>query len=314
MPKQRFTQELSSDTVKFLLKSIGRHSLLTNEEAIELGWKVQAMQQLKVQPELTQGLSSDQVKCICQAGEQAKRRMIEANLRLVVTLAKQYQKRGLSLPDLIQEGSLGLIRGIEKFDPNKGCRLSTFCWYWIRQGITRAIAEKSRTIRLPIHVNEKLNKYKKTQRSLSQQLGRTPTMLEVAATMKVEIEQLRDLLHATQSVTSLNLRVGPEQDMELQVAKDLLPEESLEQEQQRQDLDRLLEKLTPQYQEVIKLRFGMEDGTKWSFAEIGGRLKLSRERVRQLEQKAIAQLREELGAQSKSVLGSEAAPLPLPTI
>jgi RNA polymerase nonessential primary-like sigma factor len=301
----------TGDSLRSYLRDIGRVPLLSHEQEITLGRQVQelmALEELREeltmrsggtepsQPELAAaaGLRPEVLRKRLHAGRRAKERMVAANLRLVVSVAKKYTKRNMELLDLIQEGTIGLVRGVEKFDPTRGYKFSTYAYWWIRQGITRAIAEKSRTIRLPIHITETLNKLKKGQRELSQELGRTPTLSERAVAVELPEEEVKDLLCRARQPVSLETKVGDGEDTELLdllAGDDLLPAELVDGECLKGDLRALLEQLPDLQGQVMKMRYGIDGEEPMSLTGIGRILGISRDRVRNLERDGLAGLR-----------------------
>ena len=301
----------TGDSLRSYLRDIGRVPLLSHEQEITLGRQVQELMVIEeVREELTlrsggespseellaaeAGLTPALLRRRIQAGRRAKERMVAANLRLVVSVAKKYTKRNMELLDLIQEGTIGLVRGVEKFDPTRGYKFSTYAYWWIRQGITRAIAEKSRTIRLPIHITETLNKLKKGQRELSQELGRTPTITELAQAVELPEEEVKDLLCRARQPVSLETKVGDGEDTEL---LDLLagdgagPAEMVDGECLKGDLRSLLDQLPELQGKVLKMRYGMEGEEPMSLTSIARTLGMSRDKTRNLERRALEGIR-----------------------
>lgn len=301
------------DLVQMYLKEIGKVPLLTHEQEIFFANQVQQMmsilaakEQLAVELKRTptveewanfRKLDKQILLQQLKSGQTAKQKMILSNLRLVITIAKQYQRRNLEFLDLIQEGTLGLEKGVEKFDPSMGYKFSTYAYWWIRQGITRALNQKGRIIRLPVHVYETLNKVKRAQRELSQQLGRIPTTNEIAHALSLQPAQIRECLLLNRQSLSLDMPVGSQQDMLLQ---DLIednrpsPLSQLVKEFEYEDVKNLLLCLSPQQQKVLTLRFGLVDERTLTLAQVAQFLGVSKERVRQIEKQALAYLRQHL--------------------
>ena len=294
------------DLVRSYLRDIGRVPLLTHEQEITLGRQVQELNALDVlQEELetssgerpslevlakSAGLTVIQAKKKLRSGQRAKERMVAANLRLVVSVAKKYTKRNMELLDLIQEGTIGLVRGVEKFDPARGYKFSTYAYWWIRQGITRAIAEKSRTIRLPIHITEMLNKLKKGQRQLSQELSRTPTLNELAEFVDLPEDAVKELMCSARQPMSLEMKVGDGDDtvlMDLLPGNVELPSEQIEMDCMRGDLRTMLDQLPERQARVLKLRYGMDGDDPMSLTGIAKSLEMSRDKARRLERKGL---------------------------
>lgn len=282
-----------SDSMTWYLTSIGREPLLTPAEEIELGNQVQAMMQLLEQK---QELYSVKESKTIKIGRRSKKRMMRANLRLVVSVAKKYQGKGLELLDLIQEGSMGLERAVEKFDPTRGYKFSTYAFWWIRQSMNRAIACQSRTIRLPLHLSERLATIRKVTLDLAHKLGAMPSRQETAEALGMPVEELDLLLRQSLSTSSLDAPINADEGRSFlgDLIADTSSEEPLDQVERclhEEQLDRWLGHLSEQEREVLVLRFGLDGQDRHTLAEIGRLQKVSRERVRQVELKALSKLR-----------------------
>jgi RNA polymerase primary sigma factor len=305
-PKGVYTE----DSIRVYLQEIGRIRLLRPDEEIELARKIADLLQLE---ELATQFESDKghypdtkewaalvemplikFRRRLMLGRRAKEKMVQSNLRLVVSIAKKYMNRGLSFQDLIQEGSLGLIRAAEKFDHEKGYKFSTYATWWIRQAITRAIADQSRTIRLPVHLYETISRIKKTTKTLSQEFGRKPTEEEIAESMEMTIEKLRFIAKSAQLPISLETPIGKEEDSRLGdfIEADIEnPEQDVAKNLLREDLEGVLATLSPRERDVLRLRYGLDDGRMKTLEEIGQIFDVTRERIRQIEAKALRKLR-----------------------
>jgi RNA polymerase sigma factor (RpoD-like family) len=307
-----YQKSITDDAVGAFFKEMARYPLLKASEEIELARQVRFLGEVEeIKESLTEdlgrsplladiaqafNLSEAQVRHKLYVGRAAKRRMIRSNLRLVVSIAKRYLNRGVPFLDLIQEGALGLNRATEKFDPDKGYKFSTYAYWWIRQGITRTIANDARTIRLPIHIVEKLNKLKKAHRELRRELQRNPTEAELAQSLDMTPEQLRSLQQVRRRSLSLNHRVGKGEDTELmELLEDgntQSPESQISESMMRHEITSVLaEVLTEREKDIITLRYGLATGETHTLEEVGGMFNLSRERVRQIQTKAMRKLR-----------------------
>lgn len=270
----QYFDDVSDDSVRLYLREIGKIPLLNSEEELALAQKVVA------------------------GDKKAKDKMAEANMRLVVSIAKRYSGRGLDFLDLIQEGNTGLLRAVEKFDPDKGFKFSTYATWWIRQAITRAIADQARTIRIPVHMVETINKLLRTQRRMTQELNREPTIEELAKELEMEPEKVEYVIKIKQDITSLDAGVGRDGEDEDSVLGDFIedeegatPEESATSQLLKEQVQSVLSTLSEREQKIIKMRFGLENGKSHTLEEVGQEFAVTRERIRQIEAKALAKLR-----------------------
>jgi RNA polymerase primary sigma factor len=288
----------TSDPVRMYLKEIGRVPLLTAEEEVDLAKRVEAglfaSEKLTTARTIAAGLRRD-LELIERDGQLAKKRLIEANLRLVVSIAKRYVGRGMLFLDLIQEGNLGLIRAVEKFDYTKGYKFSTYATWWIRQAITRAIADQARTIRIPVHMVETINKLVRIQRQLLQDLGREPTPEEIGAEMELPPERVREIQKLSQEPVSLETPIGEEDDSNLgdfiEDSDAVVPIDAASFILLQEQLDSILHTLSEREKKVIQLRFGLTDGHPRTLEEVGKEFGVTRERIRQIESKTLSKLR-----------------------
>jgi len=288
----------AADLVRVYLNGIGRTALLTAAQEVELAKRIEAgvFAQHMLETDMTSSANRNELETLVRDGHRAKNHLLEANLRLVVSLAKRYTGRGMPLLDLIQEGNLGLIRAVEKFDYTKGFKFSTYATWWIRQAITRGMADQGRTIRLPVHLVEQVNKLARLKRDLHQQLGREATNDELAAEVGLTPEKVADLLDHARDPVSLDMPVGSEEDAPL---GDFIEDgEATDAESAvisgllHDDLRRVLATLDEREQSVIRLRYGLDDGMPHTLDQIGKRFGLSRERVRQIEREVMSKLRQ----------------------
>ncbi len=271
---EQYLDDVSDDSVRLYLREIGKIPLLSSEEELELAQRVIA------------------------GDKKAKDKMAEANMRLVVSIAKRYSGRGLDFLDLIQEGNTGLLRAVEKFDPDKGFKFSTYATWWIRQAITRAIADQARTIRIPVHMVETINKLLRTQRRMTQELNREPTIDELAKELEMEPEKIEYVIKIKQDISSLDAGVGRDGDEEESVLGDFIededtisPEDSATNQLLKEKVQEVLSSLSDREQKIVRMRFGLDTGKSHTLEEVGQEFAVTRERIRQIEAKALAKLR-----------------------
>ncbi len=287
------------DLVRVYLREIGRHQLLAADQEIEMAKVIEAGTKAAKRLERTNGSlaarTREQLQQQVEAGERARRTFVEANLRLVVSIARRYQGFGLPLLDLIQDGNIGLLRAVEKYDWRRGFKFSTYATWWVRQGISRGLADRSRTIRLPVHIAEIVNRLRRTEADLSSNLGREPTDEELATALELDIDQLRAYRTTAMDTVSLSTPLGEDGDAELH---DFLPDEACDQPLEEAvrvrsayELREILDTLSPRERKILELRFGLADGRERTLEQVGKEFNLTRERIRQIEAKAIAKLR-----------------------
>ena len=288
---QSYLDDIADDSVRLYLREIGKIPLLSAEEELALARRI-----VRGSKKPGSGTSDDDDDIDEADAKIAKDKMAEANMRLVVSIAKRYVGRGLDLLDLIQEGNTGLLRAVEKFDPEKGFKFSTYATWWIRQAITRAIADQARTIRIPVHMVETINKLLRTQRRLTQELNREPTNEEIANAMEIEVDKVEHIMKIKQDISSLDASIRD--DEEESVLADFIededtisPEESATNQLLKEEVKGMLGALTEREQKILKLRFGLEDGKQHTLEEVGQEFSVTRERIRQIEAKALAKLR-----------------------
>ncbi len=307
-PKNSTDSPASADSVKLYLKEIGRVPLLTAEEEVDLSQRLEAGEEAKARIAAAEAagdilsevdLGAD--AALLSDGEEARHQLIEANVRLVVSIAKRYRKRGMAFLDLIQEGNMGLMRAVEKFDHRRGFKFSTYATWWIRQAITRAIADQGRTIRIPVHMVEYMNKVARVQRQLVQELGREPTVEEVALRAELPETRVREVQRIRHDTISLEQPVSDGDDFSL---SDVLEDESAVRPadaaalvMQKEAIAKVLQELSEREQEIMRLRYGLEDGRVWTLEDVGKKFGVTRERIRQIEAKTLAKLRHPMRSQ-----------------
>ncbi len=309
----QYLDDISDDSVRLYLREIGKISLLNSEEELTLAQQIVANRdeleetQAKIaeidemdSETLTKQKKTERQSLVAKAAKlsKPKDKMAEANMRLVVSIAKRYSGRGLDFLDLIQEGNTGLLRAVEKFDPDKGFKFSTYATWWIRQAITRAIADQARTIRIPVHMVETINKLLRTQRRMTQELNREPSIEELAKELEMEPQKVEYVIKIKQDITSLDAGVGRDGDDEDSVLGDFIededgatPEESAANQLLKEQVQAILSTLSDREQKIIKMRFGLENGKSHTLEEVGQEFAVTRERIRQIEAKALAKLR-----------------------